>query len=365
VAGTASAVTLGTRGGAERDRSAAAVAPGKCAPARELAAPGFSAVYVMGADPTGRYVIGTGVSDKDKKGWMLLWRDGAATAVEIPYPSRPISVNSAGVVVGGTLTYPPEMSVGWVYQDGELRAVAPPDGYQYASVAAINERGDMAGTAVREPDSWTAVLWPAAAPDKPVTLDAPSNAVVEDIADDGTVVGGLYEDTSVYMGVNAGKPYAWSPDGRGRDLDTPAGWAGAKALRVRDGWIHGYAHEGARAEWMTEPWAGHGLKLAPVRWRIDGTAAELPAPTGGTVAGTTDAGWWLVNASGPRMVTVDGRAIEVDLAEPTTERASFFGDAFWVGDATGSEVVVYGNAPLAAAPERTRALRWVCQLPPR
>jgi uncharacterized membrane protein len=369
VMGASSAVALGLPVPGLSDQDApAGPATATCAAAQRLAVPGLRRVLAIAADPTGRYVVGSGVSDSDGRQRMVLWRDGEPTVVEMPKGTRPVDVNSAGVVVGGvltypvavsvagkvvngTMTYPPELGSSWVYQDGQMRDLARPRGYLTASVTGINERGDMTGTSANQDDSWIAVVWPAGAPDKPRRLDAPMNAVPEDISDDGTVVGSLYEPGHMPPGANGGKAYAWSPDGRGRELDVPTGWAGARAMRVSGDWIYGHVHRGPESSALD-------LGLAPVRWRLDGRPAEvLSAGVDGKFVWTTASGWWMASRSGPIMVTGAGRAVRLDLGEPVgvpgpTDYANLVTDAFWVA-AGRDTVVIYNNTPTHARAEHS------------
>jgi len=333
----------------------------KCERPQPLLVSGFSGIRVAATDRSGRYVVGDGAPRGGGARQMLLWLDGKATPVHVPAGSGPVDVNSSGVVAGGLHTYPPDKSVAWVYRDGQLHMLPPPSGFQYVSTVAVNERGDVAGTAAGPGDTLAAIVWPAGTPDTPVVLSAPSAAVAEDIADDGTVVGNLYESGSSAGGLNAGEAYVWSAGGAGRQLDTPAGWAAAKALRVEGDWIYGYTHDGVKAEINTDPSGPYIIARAAARWRLDdGALVELPAHAKETIISTMNAGWWLKADGEPLMVTTDGRAIRVDLGDPEINHSLERLDTWVVGDISG-EFVMYGHMPVKRGDSNDLAIRWTCR----
>lgn len=374
VAGVLATVVVGTQSGVEPDRHSAAAAgeTAKCKRTQPPTVPGFRNIHIYATDPSGRYVVGLGIPDGGGARQMLLWRDGEeteATPVDIPNESEPVDVNSAGVVVGGLRSYPPDKSVAWVYRDGRLQTLRPPTGFRYVSAAAVNERGDVAGTAAGSGDKWAAVVWPAATPETAVALRAPSAAVAEDIADDGTVVGNLYQSGSSAGAVNTGEAYTWSADGTGRKLRAPTGWAAGKALGAHGDWIYGYTHQGIKAERNNDPSAPFFIDRAPVRWRLDGgDLVEMPSQAKGPFVSWTDIGWWFEDGSGPRLITVDGRGIPVDLGDSATN-GSLRQMNTWASGFSGGDFVLYANMPAPFArdemkpvPIPMQTVRWACRI---
>jgi hypothetical protein len=374
VAGVLATVVVGIQSGVEPDQhgATAAVGTAKCKRVQPPTVPGFRNIRIHATDPSGRYVAGMGLPEGGGARRMLLWQDGEeteATPVDIPSESEPVDVNSTGVVVGGLRSNPPDKSVAWVYRDGQLRTLLPPSGFQYVSAAAVNERGDVAGTAAGPGDTWAAVVWPAATPETAVALHAPSVAVAEDITDDGTVVGNLYQSGSSVGSVNTGQAYTWSADGTGRQLETPTRWAAGKALGVHGDWIYGYTHQGTQAEINVRPSGPFVIDRAPVRWRLDGgDLAEMPAQAQGPFVSWTNIGWWLEDKSGPLLITVDGQGIPVDLGDSATNGSLRQMDT-WMSGFNGGDFVLYANLSAPPVPDEMKpvptpmqTVRWACSI---
>jgi hypothetical protein len=268
-------------------------------------APGGGTVQVAAIDPTGRFVVG--VQDIGQRtSRVILWTDGVPAFLYAPDHSAPVGVNGSGTVIGLS------RAVGsWVYRNGASIPITAP-GTSQVSVHAINERGDIAGmvfgeaaaaspsgpagpsasataggakTAATAPPAGSnvkeayAAVWPAQQPHRPRKLEAPGPATVNDIGDDGTVVGAVGRLV---------EPYLWTPDGTGRALRRPAGVGESQAVRVAGGWAVGFAVEkapavpGANDEKPT-------LTTTPLRWRLD-TGAVDQLPGNGLPAGLTPGG---------------------------------------------------------------------------
>jgi uncharacterized membrane protein len=193
-------------------------------------------------------------------GDLTLWRGGHEQRIEgVPTGSgQPAAVNGSGAFVGAS-GYKPA----WVYRDGAFTVLPLPPDVSAVSMAGINERGDIIGTAFYWADGRSdtrAVLWRAGHEQTPVLLETTagwsSDAV--DIADDGTVVGYLSHRTD--NGPNDVTPTAWAPDGAARRLPMPAAW---QTRRIPHGGPFVYAIAG---DWVV------GDK---VRWNLRTGAADV------------------------------------------------------------------------------------------
>ncbi len=72
-------------------------------------------------------------------------------------------VNSSGVAVGTTYANSYEDG-GIVYRDGRYEKLPLPRGFRYGRAKAINDAGDIVGTASSFADNFDLMLWPASAP---------------------------------------------------------------------------------------------------------------------------------------------------------------------------------------------------------
>jgi hypothetical protein len=344
VASSAAAVSLSTydKGGPELSASAV---PAACRVTGQLARPaGYEQVGVAGADRTGRYLIGTGFSPKDRTVHLVWWHDGVPRTAGVAASFlMPIDVNTAGAIAGYTRSIgSTDEGDAWVYRDGRLHNLPTPAGLHSASAAGINERGDVAGVARDASGAGVAVVWPAATPERPRVLAAPGPVHVDGIGDDGTVIGRLTDGRLLLA--DAGRGYVWSPDGRGRELAVPDGWTRAQAVSIEAGWILGYVdREGA---------------VALARWRLDGGTVRVLSRMRGDFVGTTANGWSVVWGRTPLLADVDGRVKQVTGHDKATgDRMILGGGAVWVGGDSGGLAVV-GNALSAAG--AIRPVRWRC-----
>jgi hypothetical protein len=208
--------------------------------------PGMYVTGITAVDPTGRYVISTAWSPNGPS-FPVLYRDGVLTRLD--ESKQWIAVNSSGVLAG---IDPPNRErrprSTYVLRDGVTRRLAVPAGYTMAVPTAINDRGDIFGTLLRDsgfdrdgpsslgydldnvvPRGLGVAVWPAGAPGSPRLLDAPADAEAVGFAWGDLMLAGLHPDP----GWNEA-PYAWGPAGRRGPLPVPEGWAGF-ALRLVQG----------------------------------------------------------------------------------------------------------------------------------
>ncbi|GAA2350529.1 hypothetical protein [Dactylosporangium salmoneum] len=228
---------------------------------------------VTGSDPSGQYIIGTGIDGGT--GLALLWDDTKYGVVNAPDGLQLQGVNTHGVAVGATYG---KKHVPWVVQGGVARLLAHPDGVD-AVPYAINGKGQIAGSIHNQP-----VLWadPDAAP-VPLRLPGPGySGVARGIAEDGTVVGEL-------LNGDRSAAYVWSPDGTPRMLPAPVvdGRPATNygADQVRNGWASGRVGE---------------------RWAVWNLATdEVRVVTGGAPGVVNGSGWTLVSTGAD--VVIDTR----------------------------------------------------------
>ncbi|SEF24486.1 hypothetical protein SAMN05421837_102733 [Amycolatopsis pretoriensis] len=79
-------------------------------------------------------------------------------------------INSAGTAVGATLADSFERDA-VIYRDGRFTALPVPPGRRSARALAINDAGDVVGTALGLGDNFTLTLWPATAPGTVLTIN--------------------------------------------------------------------------------------------------------------------------------------------------------------------------------------------------
>jgi hypothetical protein len=353
--------------------------PVSCQLAETLALPpGATTGGLAGADGSGRYAVGyAAASREDMVRQVVLWKDKVPTVLDgVPDgDTYAVAVNSRGDVIGSPSPMVPQDPArdapAWLYRDGRYQNLVGPKGFQDASASAINDRGDIAGTA-REGDRWHAIVWPAGAPDKPRRLSAPENAFAQGIGADGTVVGEKRTVVGKVLGkFQPGRPYLWTKEGRGRELNVPAGWDGGGALSVKDGWVLGFLIRAKTVE------GRQTHEMVPVRWRVKGGPAQLlgePSDSSLQVVGNT--GWFVAHTIptgwSPTVLTyVDGRIRRGPEPTPDPTREGPGGEKIplpVIGDGgtvwaqeTGRELTVLTNgSPEEADPPKPGI--WKCQL---
>ncbi|HWS31965.1 MAG TPA: hypothetical protein VN408_04395 [Actinoplanes sp.] len=213
-------------------------------------------ITVAATDPTGRYVVGNGT--KGQNFVPYFWADGKVHRVAYPEASgEMIDVNSSGVAVGrgsdgggGTDTF-------FRYADGRITELQmPPGDWTTHGWPQINTAGEVLATVQPKESSEgrgaVILLWPGGSA-KPEKLPLPSNATSDSIADDGTVVGVLRNragrdgyDTKNMQSLPAGTApdgtlaYVWDRAGKGRQLETPAGYSSAGySISIDGAWATG------------------------------------------------------------------------------------------------------------------------------
>jgi uncharacterized membrane protein len=339
--------------------------------------PGTATGGVTGADSSGRYAVGyAAASVEDTAAKTVLWKDKVPTVLnEAPAGDSPaVAVNGRGDVIGS----PPPMTTSdgmrkapaWLYRDGQFRNLVGPKGFQDASASAINDRGDIAGSA-RAGDRWYAIVWPAGAPDEPRRLDAPENAIVYGIGADGSVVGETRTAVGKVKGkLQPGRPHLWTKDGRGRTLNVPAGWDGGAAFSVKDGWVLGHL---VRAK-TVDGFQAH--EMAPVRWRARGGPAQILGEPSDTLDVVESSGWFVAHTMptgwSPTVLTyLDGRVRRgpEPTADPTRKGPGGEaiplpvigdGDTVWAQETGHTLTVLANGSPEEAEPPKPSI--WKCQV---
>lgn len=135
------------------------------------------------ADPTAAQVVGSG-SDGSA---VNHWNRGEPTVFTVPDATPEVTatdVNEAGTVVGHDAA---GSTLNWTNDDGDVRTLPTPAGFDRARVEHVNGKGDALGLLERPDGSTALVVWPAGAPDRPRVI---KEAGVQPLAirDDGTVV---------------------------------------------------------------------------------------------------------------------------------------------------------------------------------
>ncbi|MGN9911084.1 hypothetical protein ACTMTJ_26350 [Phytohabitans sp. LJ34] len=337
--------------------------------------PGATTGGVAGADGSGRYAVGYArASQEEVAAQAVLWKDKVPTVLSgVPVgDSAAVAVNSRGDVLGSPWLMrtgdPKRPAQVWLYRDGRFVNLAAPKGFQDPSASALNDRGDVVGTA-RSGDRWHAVVWPAGALDRPRVLAAPENALAHGIGADGTVVGETRPVVGKLKGEHQpGRPYLWTKEGRARELKVPTGWDGGGALTVHDGWVLGFV---VRAK-MDKGFQTQ--EMAPVRWRLKGGPAQILGEPTDTLNAVGNTGWFsaLTVPTGwsPTVLTyVDGRIRRGPVPTADPDRKGPKGEAIpvpvigegavWAQE-VGHELTVLANgSPEEKAPKPGI---WKCQL---
>jgi probable HAF family extracellular repeat protein len=162
-----------------------------------------------------------GSCDRVEGGGGFLWRDGQMIDLGVlpgwTY-TYPTSINDRGVVAG-TLLHSDGPASPFVWEDGVLTDVGTSG---VAGIAALNERGQIAGWRLGAGLEPLAVLW-----DHRGVIDLgllPGQAYSQAI--------GL-NNRGVVVGRSGPRPFVWQ-DGVMRDLGTLPGTAGATPLAIND-----------------------------------------------------------------------------------------------------------------------------------
>ncbi|MFG1606840.1 hypothetical protein [Actinoplanes sp. NPDC049265] len=218
----------------------AKVSPVSCTVSRLRPPDQAPQALVSAADPTGRYIVGR--SYPRSGGYQaVIWADGRGREVMLPgdLEESLTGVNSSGTAVGWSYQGAGEKAgpVPYAYTGGKVVRMRGPE---HAEPRAVNNAGVVIGhtqTGGRV-DQGAGLMWPSPTAE-PVPLPVPPGTKLtrpNDIAEDGTIVGGL----------DFAKPVMWTPDGELHELPMPLldgkqPATVAQAFEIRDGWATGMA----------------------------------------------------------------------------------------------------------------------------
>ncbi|WP_328609450.1 hypothetical protein OG943_10085 [Amycolatopsis sp. NBC_00345] len=126
---------------------------------------GQSRGYVSAA-ANGGWVAGSGSSS------AIRWHNGVAEDLGRAFGEQTDlnDINSAGTAVGVTYANSFEDDA-VVYRDGRFTALPIPPGHRTARALAVNDAGDIVGTALGIGDNFDLTIWPAAAPGTVLTIN--------------------------------------------------------------------------------------------------------------------------------------------------------------------------------------------------
>lgn len=287
--------------------------------------PDLSVIDVQAMDPSGRYVLANWPSGEltgtDDPPAVVLWDGDTATYLPTMRGyAQGRDVNGHGVVVGDAQDETGRY--GWIYRDGDVQILATPTGYRSAEAIAINQAGDVVGTAVDANGHPAVVKWPAADPASPEILHGPEGATLTPAAilDDGTVVATLGSPT----GDDGG--YLWDASGSGRGLPLPAGAANGYVAAAHGHWAVGSAAMPAPADdpAPTPFFDTQGRQVVdmPVRWNLASGTVELLEPAGhgypGAAVAVTTSGDVVIGSTEP-VVVRDGLPYSLPVKTKRTE----------------------------------------------
>ncbi|MER6666891.1 hypothetical protein ABT256_20275 [Amycolatopsis japonica] len=252
--------------------------------------------FVFGTDGKGGYAGELAIDDHIQ---LVTWRDGKVSVRGVPsgyQDAHVIDQNSAGTVLleangaVGSRTF--------VLDERGFHEVPVPAGYTGTWAVALNDRGDILGTAsTGKPDDHVTVVWPALGVG-PIVIPTDKDARPADLDTDGTV---LFN--------SSGRPYTWR-NGTVENLAIPAGYTVASVRSIKNGTVVGSADaEGVNGStgfrWASatsperltdssvgslingsglisgaltsEPGVSYGH---PAVWQGPGSVAKLPLPDG-------------------------------------------------------------------------------------
>jgi uncharacterized membrane protein len=310
--------------------------PTTCAVERLAEPDGSRLSNAVGADRTGRLIVGFAARpDDSRKQHVLVWDDGEPTEVDLPGVDESLfDINSSGAAVGASLD--PEgirFLTPWIYRDGEVAALP---GVDSGAATGINDRGDVTGS------RWTdlppsPVWWPAGA-QAPIDLPLPDPAVGGEAAaidGDGTIVGHYFDEP-----LGPENAFVWRPDGTGSRLPLPAGLTSpSRALHVENGWILGYA-------------STPDEELVDVRWHL-GSGEVRTFPDLSRLTSVNAHGWMTALDANGNAVLVYKDGGYVPLPGLTKQGGSF------PQTLSDDGRVIAGLSPDADG--TNRAVRWRCQ----
>jgi len=264
--------------------------PGACTVSR-LSVPGEQqSVYVYGADPTGRYLVGTG-STADAKRTVFVWDGGQPIVVPLTGADPKLAdMTTAGVGVGSAWGFRGPGSkfrpIPYLYQGGKITELT---GVANGFADAINGNGVVVGS--EDPTTPHAVVWRSST-QRGELLPEPSgttNSNAVDVDEDGTIVG------NVVNGARA-TPYVWLPDGTHHALPIDKDSSG-QVYGIRGGWVIGTIT------------AAGGTRQA-VRWNLR-TGDFRPLPMNGRPNAVNAHGWVTGTDAQGRAIVVIGDSLQV------------------------------------------------------
>lgn len=165
----------------------------------------------------------------------VVWRGTALTVLGEAFDDLTdlTAINTSGVAVGSHASWDEQpQAVKWTgdhYED-----LPAPAGS--ASVAtAVNERGDIVGTA-----DYQVILWPASAPGtyRLLPMPYPTSATGVSVGEDGTVAAGVLEP----VGSGPSRAFRWDSSGQPRELQRVERNHGHSVLTAENGMIAGSAN---------------------------------------------------------------------------------------------------------------------------
>ncbi|MER6666661.1 hypothetical protein ABT256_19115 [Amycolatopsis japonica] len=148
--------------------TAGAHEPGDCTWAQTtLPLPaGHSQAYVSAAASSGWF------AGSSSFGGAIRWHDGVAEDLGRAFGQQTelTDINSTGTAVGMTYANSREDDA-VVYRNGQFTALPIPPGRRTARALAVNDAGDVVGTALGLGDTFDLTIWPAASPGTVLTIN--------------------------------------------------------------------------------------------------------------------------------------------------------------------------------------------------
>ncbi len=180
-------------------------------------------------------------------------------------------INSAGTAVGMTYANSREDDA-VVYRNGQFTTLPIPPGHRTARALAINDAGDIVGTALGIGDTFVLTIWPAAAPDTVLTVN-PDPAVYGSVSPVE-----IDEQGRILIRASAGETdfFVRYPDGTMTKLALGTEYVNA----FRNGRIAGEKYE--NEQFATLEWDLTGTIVR----RLDAWATEPTIDSGTRTAGT-------------------------------------------------------------------------------
>jgi hypothetical protein len=151
--------------------------------------------YIAGTDHQGTY---SGDILTDQGSVLVTWTDTTATVHGSPagfHTAEATGQNRAGTIIGASVELDEaRVGRGWTFDTRGFTLLALPEGYTNTYAAAVNDRGDIFGSAAKSWDAqWEAFIWPADDPTAPKAVVLPPEFRERihfflDIDDDGSLI---------------------------------------------------------------------------------------------------------------------------------------------------------------------------------